>query len=109
MSTTVQRRAITRAIADLLRDRPDHHDCRAGRGSLPMAGRRHGHAHHRIGGKPARSGGAAASSKERGAGCGPVALSLVGCWDCSADTQGGWAPVTQRRAIIGDDDHDPAC
>ena len=27
MSTTAQRRAIT-AIADLLRDRPDHHDCR---------------------------------------------------------------------------------
>jgi hypothetical protein len=62
--------------------------------------------HHRIGGKPARSGGAAASSKERGAGGGPVARSLLGCWDCSADTQGARASVTQRRAIIGDDDHD---
>jgi len=32
-----------------------------------------------------------------------------GAGDCSADTQGARAPVTQRRAIIGDDDHDPAC
>jgi len=144
MSTTAQRRAITRAIADLLRDRPDHDTPPAaragwcarpscsppsrsrtrsdgrhttitttaapvliGKGSLPVAPPPNRTA-------PSSNRGQAGAERWRGSifsGRGStrgLVAGLGGAPRSDADTQGARAPVTLRRAIIGDDDQNPA-
>ena len=94
-------------IADLLRDRPDHHACRAGRG-FPANGR----APTRT--RPPSNRGQASAERWRGS-------IFEGAWGglrtgrtqprrvlgiAPPTRRGVRASVTQRRAIIGDDGHD---